>query len=165
MACWIFSCGVWDLVPWPEIEPRPPELGAQSLNHWTTREVPRDINLYIQKAILQEWKWNTDILTWRKTKIIYWRLTSSKITAKEKSEGSDTTRNMRTEERARELVDIWLKIKHDTFPLELFVESKNYNIAYGIFKVCQYNRSDESNNRREDKGTFMTVTISRAGTE
>ena len=31
-------CSVWDLVPWPRIEPRPPALGAQSLNHWTTRE-------------------------------------------------------------------------------------------------------------------------------
>ena len=72
---------------------------------------------------------------------------------------------MKTEERARELVDIWLKTKHDTFPLELFVESKNYNIAYGVFQVCQYNRSDESNKRREDKGTFMMFTISTAGTE
>ena len=34
------SGGMWDLVPWPEIEPRPPALGAQSLNRWTTREVP-----------------------------------------------------------------------------------------------------------------------------
>ena len=34
------SCGVWDLVPWPGIKPRPPALGARSLNHWTTREVP-----------------------------------------------------------------------------------------------------------------------------
>ena len=31
-------CGRWDL-PLPGIEPRPPALGAQSLNHWTTREV------------------------------------------------------------------------------------------------------------------------------
>ena len=23
----IFSCGIWDLVPWPGIEPRPPALG------------------------------------------------------------------------------------------------------------------------------------------
>ena len=30
----------WDLVPWSGIEPRPPELRAQSLSHWTTREVP-----------------------------------------------------------------------------------------------------------------------------
>ena len=30
-----------DLVPWPGIEPKPPALGAQSLTHWTTREVPK----------------------------------------------------------------------------------------------------------------------------
>ena len=35
-----FSCGTWDLVPWPGIEPRLPALGVQSLSHWTTREVP-----------------------------------------------------------------------------------------------------------------------------
>ena len=29
------------LVPWPGIEPLPPVLEAQSLNHWTTKEVPR----------------------------------------------------------------------------------------------------------------------------
>ena len=34
------SCGIWDLVPQSGIEPRPPALGAQSLGHWTTREVP-----------------------------------------------------------------------------------------------------------------------------
>ena len=32
--------GMWHLVPWPGIEPRPPALGGQSLSHWTTREVP-----------------------------------------------------------------------------------------------------------------------------
>ena len=44
-ACGIFSCGtqtvsysMWDLVPWPGIEPGPPVLGAQSL-HWITREI------------------------------------------------------------------------------------------------------------------------------
>ena len=51
--CWvlvvargIFSCGLqtlsclrWDLVPWPGSEPRPPALAAQSLSHWSTREV------------------------------------------------------------------------------------------------------------------------------
>ena len=36
----ILSCGMWDLVPWPGIEPRLPALEALSLNHWTTREVP-----------------------------------------------------------------------------------------------------------------------------
>ena len=34
---WTLSWGMWDLVPWPGIEPWPP---AQSLNLWTTREVP-----------------------------------------------------------------------------------------------------------------------------
>ena len=33
------SCGTWDLVPRPRIEPRPPALGEQSLRHWTTRKV------------------------------------------------------------------------------------------------------------------------------
>ena len=35
------SCGTWDLAPWPGIKPRSPALGAWSLSHWTTREVPR----------------------------------------------------------------------------------------------------------------------------
>ena len=34
------SCSIRDLVPRPGIEPRLPELGAQSLNYWTTSEVP-----------------------------------------------------------------------------------------------------------------------------
>ena len=41
--CWvlvsarrIFSCRMWDLLPWPG----PPALGVWSLSHWTTREVP-----------------------------------------------------------------------------------------------------------------------------
>ena len=48
-ACRIFSCGLWtpvcsmwDLVPWPEMEPGPPALGVWSLSHWTTRKVPCD---------------------------------------------------------------------------------------------------------------------------
>ena len=39
VACGIFS--MRDLVPEPEIKPRPPALGAQSLSHWTTREIPQ----------------------------------------------------------------------------------------------------------------------------
>ena len=35
----IFCCSMRDLVPRPGIEPGPPALGAQSLSHWTTREV------------------------------------------------------------------------------------------------------------------------------
>ena len=36
----ILSFGMWDLVPWLGIEPRPPALGVQSPSHWTSREVP-----------------------------------------------------------------------------------------------------------------------------
>ena len=45
VACWIFSCSIEDLVPWPGIEPRPSALGAWSLSHWITREVP-SLNLF-----------------------------------------------------------------------------------------------------------------------
>ena len=34
-------CSMWDLVPWPGIEPLPSALGEWSLSHWTTREVPK----------------------------------------------------------------------------------------------------------------------------
>ena len=47
VTCGIFSCsmrtlscGLWDLIPWPGIQPRFPALGTQSLSHWTTKEVP-----------------------------------------------------------------------------------------------------------------------------
>ena len=39
VACRICSSGMWDLVPWPGIK-GPLHLGARSLSHWTTREVP-----------------------------------------------------------------------------------------------------------------------------
>ena len=31
---------MWDLVPWSGVELGPPALGAWSLSHWITREVP-----------------------------------------------------------------------------------------------------------------------------
>ena len=34
------SCSMWDLVPWPGIKPGLPALGAWSLSHWTTSEIP-----------------------------------------------------------------------------------------------------------------------------
>ena len=40
------SWGMWDLVPQPGIKPGPPALGAQSLSHWTTTEVP-DIRQFL----------------------------------------------------------------------------------------------------------------------
>ena len=39
----LFNCSKWDLVPWPGIEPGYPALGAWSLSHWTTWEVPTTI--------------------------------------------------------------------------------------------------------------------------
>ena len=33
------------LTPQPEIEPAPPAVEAQSLNHWTTRDVPPQLAL------------------------------------------------------------------------------------------------------------------------
>ena len=41
VACELLvAAHMWDLVPGPGIEPRPPALGARSLTHWTMREVP-----------------------------------------------------------------------------------------------------------------------------
>ena len=34
------SCSMWDLASCPGIDHGPPALWAESLNHWTTREVP-----------------------------------------------------------------------------------------------------------------------------
>ena len=33
------NCGMWNIIPWPGIEPNPLSLGARSLRHWTTREI------------------------------------------------------------------------------------------------------------------------------
>ena len=34
------SCGMWDLVPGPGIEPRPPAFRVWSLSHWTNQGSP-----------------------------------------------------------------------------------------------------------------------------
>ena len=34
---WTLSWSMWDLAPWPGIEPGPSALGTQSLSPWTTR--------------------------------------------------------------------------------------------------------------------------------
>ena len=41
----IFRCSMRDLVPWTRIRPGPPSLGAQSLSHWTIRDVPKSLLL------------------------------------------------------------------------------------------------------------------------
>ena len=38
VVCGIFSCGMWDPVPWPGIKTKQPALGVWRLNHWTTRK-------------------------------------------------------------------------------------------------------------------------------
>ena len=40
LAVLSLSCSMWDLVPWPGMEPGPLALGMQDLGHWTTREAP-----------------------------------------------------------------------------------------------------------------------------
>ena len=52
------SCGMQDLVPWPGIECRPPALGAQSLSHWATAEVPNYFFLWggsVLRVLRKEW--------------------------------------------------------------------------------------------------------------
>ena len=45
------SCSTWDPIPWPGIEPQSPVLGARSLSHGTTREVP--LSLFFKSRALQ----------------------------------------------------------------------------------------------------------------
>ena len=40
MFIYLAALGMWDLVPPPGIKPGPLALGAPSVSHWTTREVP-----------------------------------------------------------------------------------------------------------------------------
>ena len=40
MTALSLSCGMWDLVPWPGIEPGCSSLRAQRVSHWTSRETP-----------------------------------------------------------------------------------------------------------------------------
>ena len=48
------------LVPWLEMEPRSPALGAWSLNHWTTREVQVFL-LFIKTEKNQHWHMHTHV--------------------------------------------------------------------------------------------------------
>ena len=45
------SFGMWDLVPQPGIEPKPPSLGVLRLSHWTTREVP-ELHSFLKMYLL-----------------------------------------------------------------------------------------------------------------
>ena len=51
--CFIFwpccmACRI--LVPWPGVNPRPPALGAQRLNHWTAREAPVSLPVFNEQC-------------------------------------------------------------------------------------------------------------------
>ena len=50
----VFNCGMWDLVPWPGMQPGSPALEAWSLSHWTTREVPGSCHLDAQVLCLNQ---------------------------------------------------------------------------------------------------------------
>ena len=39
--------GMWDLRSPPGMEPMPPAVEARSLNHWTAREVPKTVFLFL----------------------------------------------------------------------------------------------------------------------
>ena len=52
------ACGI--LVRWPGIEPTPPALGAQSLSHWTAREVPKLTFL----DSTYKWDHTVSVVTW-----------------------------------------------------------------------------------------------------
>ena len=54
------TCGIWDLVPWPGIEPC--ALGAQGLSHCTTMEVPHSPLLKIEERK----KWQRGLASWDK---------------------------------------------------------------------------------------------------
>ena len=43
---WALRCGLWNLVPWPGIEPGPPVLGKQSLSHWTNQGSPSMFQIF-----------------------------------------------------------------------------------------------------------------------
>ena len=67
------SCSMWDLIPWPGIEPGPPTLGAQSLSPWTSREIPVmvsfDEHMFL---ILIKYKTSVFFLLWLLLSVCCW---------------------------------------------------------------------------------------------
>ena len=67
---------MWDLVPQLGIEPRPPALGAWSLSHWPTSEVPQENSLsFIHQrqgqdlSLAQQWDQLQSLQGWGKTEM------------------------------------------------------------------------------------------------
>jgi len=65
------SCSTWDLVPWPQMG----ALGAWSLSHWTTREVPH-WHPFLEVLHLVPFIWMTLLHNW----VLCWPLGSSRRT-------------------------------------------------------------------------------------
>ena len=61
-------CCMWELVPWPGIEPRLPALGLLSPSHCTTREIPKNELLQTYDGhIYARWfsiAWNKYVFHW-----------------------------------------------------------------------------------------------------
>ena len=51
------SCSMWDLVPWPGIEPGPPALGGQNLSHWTIGEAPWICSVQFSCSVVSNSLW------------------------------------------------------------------------------------------------------------
>ena len=62
---WTLRCCIWDLIPWPGMEPRPPALGAWSLSPWTTGEVPIALSLLLSSMPWQECTTVNPFAHWR----------------------------------------------------------------------------------------------------
>ena len=59
--CWVlvvahrsFSCGMWDLVPGPGVEPGSLSLGVWSRSSWTSKEVPKYIYIETSGLMLHD---------------------------------------------------------------------------------------------------------------
>ena len=57
------SCGLWNLVPCPGIEHRPPAFEVQSPSHWTTREAPQSVFLLFEQSLLWKLDFKPSLLT------------------------------------------------------------------------------------------------------
>ena len=57
------SCSLWDLVPCPGIEPRPPALAEQSPSHWAPREAPHCVFLLFEQSLLWKLDFKPNLLT------------------------------------------------------------------------------------------------------
>ena len=86
VVCRIFSCGMWDLVPWPRIKPRPPALGAQILTTGQPGKSPEDVSLYgnilcslrvpggFGEELGLSWAWAASLLTVCWQPPLWWEL-------------------------------------------------------------------------------------------